>query len=168
MKIRKIFNAMGLFSYLLSRLGCVALSFMMCLTVVDVVSRYVFNSPILGAYEMTEFLVLIMVFSFLGYAQAQKSHVAVDILFECFPVKLKKIISIFNYLICLIIVFVIAWMGYEKAIKTFHTGEKPLNLFIPNYPFVFFLSFGSIVMCVEFVRDILRKLLGTGEEKNES
>jgi TRAP-type C4-dicarboxylate transport system permease small subunit len=35
---------------------------MMCLTTVDVVGRYVFNSPVLGAFELTEFLVLILIF----------------------------------------------------------------------------------------------------------
>lgn len=167
MSIRNVVNITGLFSYLLSRLGCGALFLMMCLTVVDVVGRYLFNAPILGAFEMTEFMVLIMVFSFLGYAQAQKSHVTVEIFFDRFPLKMKAIVSTANYLVCLVIMFIIAWMGCEKGIETFHTGEKPLNLAIPNWPFVFFLSFGSAVMCVEFIRDILRKLHNRihGEER---
>ena len=161
MNLRNIVNIMGLTSYLLSRIGCVALFFMMCLTVVDVIARYGFNSPLLGAFEMTEFLVLIMVFSFLGYAQAQKSHVTVDILYDRFPKSVKRILSLFNYLIGFGVVFIIAWMGYEKAIDSFHTGDKPLNLAVPDYPFVFFLSFGSAVMCVELARDILRKFSET-------
>ncbi|THB75946.1 MAG: TRAP transporter small permease [Desulfobacteraceae bacterium] len=165
MNLKNTANILGLISYLLSRIGCIALFFMMCLTVVDVVGRYIFNAPILGAFEMTEFLVLIMVFSFIGYAQAQKSHVTVDILFDHFPDKIKWLVSFINYLICLGMVFIIAWMGFEKAIESFHTGEKPLNLAIPNHPFVFFLSLGSAVMCVEFVRDIFRKLHELGGEK---
>ena len=50
------------------------------LTTVDVVGRYVFNSPITGVFEITEYLVLILIFSFIGYTQSQKSHVAVDLL----------------------------------------------------------------------------------------
>lgn len=166
MNIRNLVNIMGLFSYILSRLGCLALFLMMCLTVVDVVGRYIFNSPMLGAFEMTEFLVLIMVFSFLGYAQSEKSHVTVDILVDMFPKKLRNIIIIINYLVCLVVVFIIAWMGFEKAVETFHTGEKPLNLAVPDYPFIFFLSLGSAVMCIEFIRDILRKLkLSAGENQ---
>lgn len=155
--MKNIVNKLGLPSYVLSRLGCVALFFMMCLTVVDVVGRYVFNSPILGAFEMTEFLVLIVVFSFLGYAQSQKVHVTVDILFNRFPKKIQTIVALINYLIGLIVVFIIAWMGFEKALEAFHTGESPMNLPVPDYPFIFFLSLGAFVMGIEFIRDILGK-----------
>jgi TRAP-type C4-dicarboxylate transport system permease small subunit len=155
-------NLLGVFSYALSRLGCLALFTMMCLTVVDVIGRYAFNTPILGAFEMTEFLVLVTVFSFLGYAQSQKSHVTVDIIFTRFTPNTKRIVSTINYLVSLIVVFVIAWMGFQKAVEAYHTGEKPLNLSIPDYPFIFFLSFGAAVMCIEFIRDIIRKLNQTG------
>jgi hypothetical protein len=44
-------------------LGMVALFAMMCLTTVDAVWRYLFNSPIVGAYEITEkYLMLTCIF----------------------------------------------------------------------------------------------------------
>lgn len=165
MNLRNFVNILGLFSYVLSRLGCVALFAMMCLTVVDVVARYVFNSPILGAFEITEFMILVMVFSFLGYAQAQKAHVTVDILYDRFPATVRKTIRIFNYIISFIVILIVCWMGFEKAVETFQTGERPLNLAVPNYPFVFFLSFGAMVLCIEYLRDVIRKL--TQKEKNK-
>ncbi len=165
MNLRNFVNILGLFSYVLSRLGCVALFAMMCLTVVDVVGRYVFNSPILGAFEITEFMILVMVFSFLGYAQAQKAHVTVDILYDRFPATIRKTIRIFNYIISFIVILIVCWMGFEKAAETFQTGERPLNLAVPNYPFVFFLSFGAMVLCIEYLRDVIRKL--TQKEKNK-
>ena len=139
--------------------------FMICLTVVDVVGRYLFNSPILGAFEITEFLVLMIVFSFLGFAQAKKSHVTVDLFFNRFPRKTRTVISIFNYAICIFIFLIIAWMGFERAVESLHNGEKPLNLAIPNFPFVFFLSFGAAITCIEFLRDIIRELNETDGKK---
>lgn len=165
MKIRTLYNIMGVLSWVLSRIGCVALFAMMCLTVVDVAGRYLFNAPILGAFEMTEFMVLVMVFSFLGYAQAQKAHVTVDIFFDRFPEGLKHGLSIVSYLICLIISAIIFWMAVGKGIETFHSGEKPLNLPVPDYPFVFFLALGALVMCVEFLRDLIRKLSPAGVDQ---
>ncbi|MCF8092874.1 MAG: TRAP transporter small permease [Desulfotignum sp.] len=163
--MRNFVNILGLFSYFLSRLGCVALFAMMCLTVVDVVGRYVFNSPILGAFEITEFMVLVMVFSFLGYAQAQKAHVTVDIVYDKFPANARRIIAIANYIISFIVMLIVCWMGFEKAVETWQTGEKPLNLAVLNYPFVFFLSFGAMVMCIEYIRDVIRKLQQKGDRK---
>lgn len=163
--MRNFVNILGLFSYFLSRLGCVALFAMMCLTLVDVVGRYVFNSPILGAFEITEFMVLVMVFSFLGYAQAQKAHVTVDIVYDRFPANARRIIAVANYIISFIVMLIVCWMGFEKAVETWQTGEKPLNLAVLNYPFVFFLSFGAMVMCIEYIRDVIRKLPLKGDKK---
>ena len=36
---------------------------MMALTVVDVIARYVFNRPLRGAFEVTELLLLVLIFA---------------------------------------------------------------------------------------------------------
>lgn len=154
--IRNVINIMGLLSHIMARVGCFALFAMMCITVVDVVGRYAFNSPMLGAFEITEFLVLVTVFSFLGYAQSEKSHVTVDILVNLFSKKKQNYIDLFNYTISFILILLVSWKGFEKAIEAFGTGEKPMNLSVPDYPFVFFMSFGCAVMCVELIRDVIK------------
>ena len=168
MNIKHSVNIMGLFSYVLSRLGCGALFVMMCLTVVDVVGRYVFNSPILGAFELTEYLVLITVFSFLGYTQSQKSHIAVDVLVDSFPKNVQDFVNLFNYTVSLVLIILISWKGFEKAMETLETGEISLNLSVPDYPFVFFMSFGCAVMCIELIRDIIKTFVNKQKgEKNK-
>lgn len=165
MNIRNFVNILGIFSYILSKLGCVALFAMMGLTVVDVVGRYVFNSPILGAFEITSFLVSILVFSFLGFAQAQKSHVTVDILVTTFSGRAQSIVKLFNYGVGLFMMILISWKGFEKAIEAMETGDSPMNLSVPIYPFVFFMAFGCGIMCIEFLRDILRTIIKLKEKE---
>ncbi len=156
MNIRDIVNITGLFSYIFSRIGCLALMIMMCLTVVDVVGRYVFSAPILGAFELISFLVSIMIFSFLGYAQSQNAHVTVDILVNTFPRKAQSVVDLFNSAIGLIMMVLISWKGFEKAFESLESGDKPMNLPIPDYPFVYFMALGCAILCIEFIRDILR------------
>lgn len=156
MDIRKLVNTTGIFSYVLARLGCLALFMMMGLTVVDVVKRHVMNAPILGSFEITRYLIVILIFSFIGYAQSQKAHVSVDIFVNAFPKKAQSLIELFNYSVSLIVMILITWKGYEKAMESMVTGDKPMNLPIPEFPFVFFLAFGCGIMCIELVRDILR------------
>lgn len=156
MNIEKILKISGLFSYVFARIGCLALFMMMCLTVVDVFGRFVFNSPILGSFEITQYLIVVMVFSFIGYAQSSRWHVNVDILVNSFPKKAQSLIDLFNFTVGLVLLFLITWMGFEKALESLATGDKPMNLPIPQYPFVFFMALGCGVMCIEFFRDILR------------
>ena len=155
MNIEKIIKISGLFSFVFARIGCLALLMMMGVTVVDVAGRFIFNSPILGSFEITQYLIVVMVFSFIGYAQAEKWHVNVDILVNIFSGKTQSLINLFNCSISLVLMILIAWMGFEKALESLATGDKPMNLPIPQYPFVFFLALGCGVLCIEFLRDIL-------------
>ena len=139
----------------LAYIGAFSLFAMMCLTMADVGGRYLFNRPILGVFEITEFMVLVLIFSFLGYTQARKSHVSVDLFMMLFPKKLKVLIEIFNHLACLVIMALIAWMGVDKALELMEVGEASPNLAFPTYPFVFFLVLGCAIMCIEFIRDVI-------------
>ncbi len=150
----KILNIFKRLSTYLAYIGALSLFAMMCLTVADVAGRYIFSKPILGAYELTEFMVLVLIFSFLAYTQAHKSHVAVDLFIVFFPKKFKVFIEIFNHLACLAIMILITWMGFEKALEMVGTGESSTNLALPSYPFVFFLVIGCAVLSIEFLKDI--------------
>jgi TRAP-type C4-dicarboxylate transport system permease small subunit len=138
---------------------------MMMLTTADVVGRYLFNSPIMGAFELTEYLVLILIFSFLCDAQSHKNHVSVDLLFAKFPKKARFAADLFNHVACLGLMALIAWMSVLKALELKEVGEASPNLFIPDYPFVFFLVVGCIALCLEYLRDIIALLSRRGEDK---
>ena len=116
MDIKHIDKKLGWFSSALSYVGAFSLFTMMCLTTVDVVGRYIFNRPITGVFELTEYLVLILIFSFIGYTQSKKGHVAVDILLPVLPPRLKKLIDVANHLVCLALMGLITWMGGEKTL----------------------------------------------------
>lgn len=139
----------------LAYIGGFTLFIMMCLTMTDVVGRCLFNRPVVGAFELTEFMVLVIIFAFLAYGQAHKVHINVDLFMIIIPKKLKKFIEILNHIACLAIMILITWMGYEKAIEVLEAGETSPNLILPNHPFVFFLVLGCAIMCIEFIRDII-------------
>ncbi len=124
MPVQTFLRKMGVFSSFLSKLGAIALVGMMGLTTADVICRYLFNSPILGAFEITEFLVLILIFSFLGYTQAQKSHVSVDLLTSLFPRKVQLIIDLINHTVCFLLMLLISWMGTLNALDLMDVGER--------------------------------------------
>lgn len=157
-KLKKLSRGIGY-------IGAFALFVMMLLTTTDVVGRYLFNKPILGAYELTEYLVLILIFSFLSNAQAHKDHVSVDLIFTKFPHKFRFVVNLFNHIVCFLLTVLISWMSFLKALELKEVGEASPNLVIPDYPFVFFLVIGSVVLCVEYLRDII--LIVSGNEDKE-
>jgi TRAP-type C4-dicarboxylate transport system permease small subunit len=156
MDAKSIEKKMGVLSALLGYLGSFVILVMMCLTTADVVGRYIFNAPILGLFELTEFMMLVIVFSFLAYSQSHKSHICVDLFFNFLPEKLKFYIDLFNHVVCLALMVLITWMGVEKALEMREVREISPNLGIPVYPFVFFVVLGCVVMCIEYIRDLIR------------
>ena len=140
----------------LSYIGNIALAVMMLLTTADVIGRYFFNAPVLGAYEITEYLMLIMVFSFLALAQSSKVHISVDIVFNRLPARLRPVLERFNHLICLLMMILVSWMSIQRIWELRKTGEQSLLLKIPDYPFAIFLVIGCLAFCIEFFKDVFR------------
>lgn len=155
MKQGGLLKKLGLFSSTLGYLGAFSLFVMMCLTAVDVVGRYVFNSPITGTFELTKFLVLILIFSFLANAQAHKMHVTVDLILSRFPKRFRLYVELFNHAMSLTIMALITWIGTQRAFELKEVSEASPNLGIPFYPFAFFLVLGCFVMCIEYIRNLI-------------
>ena len=153
---KTLVEKLGLPGVMLAGLGALALFAQMCLITADVVGRYLFGSPITGVYEITEFTILIIIFSFLAPAQAAKRHVYVDLLVNRFPERLRRVVALINHLICFLLMALITWMGFQRALDLFRAGEASPNLGVPEYPFVLFLTLGAAVMCLEYLRDLIQ------------
>jgi TRAP-type transport system small permease protein len=149
----------------LSYIGNVALAGMMLLTTTDVIGRYFFNAPVLGAYEITEYLMLIMVFSFLARAQSAKVHINVDIVFNRLPAGLRNFLQRFNHLVCLLMMILVTWMSILRVFELRKTGEASVLLKIPDYPFAAFLVIGCLVFCIEFFKDLFSSKLTDAEHE---
>jgi len=118
----------------------IALFFMMALTFVDVIGRYVFNSPIVGALELTEFSMAIVIFLGLVLLTSQEGHVTVDLIDTFVPDKIKPIQKVVINLINLAVMAVISWQLWLKAENAADYGDRTEYLFMPLSPLMFFMS----------------------------
>jgi TRAP-type C4-dicarboxylate transport system permease small subunit len=62
------------------RLASIALIVMMGVTLADVFMRYVFNSPIRGAYELVEAMLVVFVFHGMSTAFLQRRNIVIDLI----------------------------------------------------------------------------------------
>ena len=105
------------------------------LVLFDVVMRYALRLPFLGAYEMTELAMVLIVFLALPYCAATGGHVAVDVLS---PVLDRPGLRWFNSLIHLAgaaLMLVIAWQATRYAMGSVARGEATNMLGIAKHPF---------------------------------
>jgi TRAP-type C4-dicarboxylate transport system permease small subunit len=133
---------------------------MMLLTVYDVAARYFFSRPVAGAYEFTEFLLVIMVASALAFTQIQGRHISVDLLFFRLGSKGRRITQCTSSVICLATYLLIAWQSVKAGQTQWRHGVISGAFQIPLWPFYIFLAFGCAVLCLVFLAEFLRLLMG--------
>ena len=154
MFLKEIFGKTGVLSTVLSLVVCLVFFGMMMLTVLDVILRYLFNSPILGAFEITEFMMVFIVFLSLAYTQSQKGHVSVDIFVTILSERKQLFIELISHIIYFLLLLIITWKSVARAIELMESKEVSGTLSIPVFPFYFVVALGCAAMCMELLRDI--------------
>ncbi|ENM5746129.1 TRAP transporter small permease [Vibrio mimicus] len=104
----------------LGSLAALSLFLMMVVTFIDVMSRNILNAPILGATEMIEVLLAIMVFMAFPLVSWQEENICVDLLDNYFPNKWISLRQIIINLICacsLILVAITNWKLAERSLE---------------------------------------------------
>ena len=82
---------------------------MMVMTCIDVVGRYVFNSPLNGATELTELFMGILIFAVLPTVSYREEHVSVDLLDLWFPEKLINRRQLLINALAMVMMATVAW-----------------------------------------------------------
>ena len=145
-------------------IGQFSLVVMVLLTVTDVFLRYVFNRPILGSYELTEFMMAILVFSSIGYTMAVKRHVVVDLVFTILSQRARDILECITSLIAFILFSIVTWRNVLQAGTAWARNDVTAELFIPISPFILFVAIGiavlSLVLFVQFIQSLAKAIKG--------
>lgn len=115
-----------------------AIAAAMLLITVDVLLRMLFNKPILGAYEVSQFLLLIILYAAFPYIQSCKGHVNVTLLINKFPQIVRSIVLGIGYLFTTAFAFIWAYGAFNQGIVFIGTGNETALLKIPYAPFYFF------------------------------
>ena len=129
---------------------------MMALTVLDVLGRGFFRHPIAGAYELSEYMLVVCVLLGISYAQQVDAHPNVPLLVERFRARNRLIIEIVMTFLSLLFFVLMTWRGAVEAILAFRTYTVSEILRIPAYPFRGLIALGSFLLSLE----LLFKLVG--------
>ncbi len=119
---------------------------MMMMTMIDVLLRYFTNSSILGSVELTELMMVIVVFCSLAQCQAEDGHIKVDLVLKRFSPRVQSMIDTLTQLICFGLFSFMTWSMYIYASEMKEYGEVTLDLGLVKYPFVYIASFGCALL----------------------
>src|SRR5437764_4118014 len=122
-------------------LGAAAAILLFCLvmlTTADVIGRYLFNSPLRGAFEITELLLLTLIFAGLPLASRADEHVSLDFIDMILTAGGGLFVRRLVDLICGLLILGLAWRVWIKAGKIAGYGDTTEVLRLPVAPFVYF------------------------------
>jgi len=133
-------------SKLMSRIASVILFLMMFLTIVDVFLRKVFNRSLLGTVEVTEFMLVILIFFSLAQTEIFNSHVKVDLVVGRFSERGQGLADMITQFVCFLISGLITWSTLVYSEKMRAIGEVSQDLWIPKYPLIYIVAVGCAVL----------------------
>ena len=118
----------------------VILFLMMLLTFVDVVARYLFNFPLRGGFEITELMLLVLIFAGLPLVSHADEHVTMDFIDRMLPEAGRRFLVRLVHAVCAAVMFFLTWQVWIKAGKIAGYGDTTDVLKITVGPFVYFMA----------------------------
>ena len=128
------------------------------LVLFDVVMRYALRLPFLGAYEMTELAMVLIVFLALPYCAATGGHVVVDLLAPLLDRPGWRWLTVANHLAGAALLAVVAWQAALYAIGSGQRGEATNMLRIPKLPFELVTAVCTALFAVVLIAQAWRVL----------
>lgn len=98
-------------------IGMLAVAVMAGCVIYAVIARYCFN---ISHRPLEEFITTILAFTTfwgMGICSIENEHVAIDSIFNAFPKKLQNILSLFNYIVTLIVLYIMLVYGAKYALQ---------------------------------------------------
>ena len=128
------------------------------LVIFDIIMRYVLRLPFLGAYEMSELLMVLIVFLALPYCAATGGHVAVDLLAPILDRPGFRWLNVLIHLAGAVLMAVIAWQATIYAFVSAARGEATNMLKIPKQPFELVTAFCAALFAIVLLVQAWRAL----------
>jgi TRAP-type C4-dicarboxylate transport system permease small subunit len=119
----------------LGTVAAIDLAAMMTLTVLDVTGRKFFASPIYGAYEITEFMMGVLIFSALPLVTARENHVTIDVFDHFIAPHIGRWQRMVVNLVSTVVLGFLGWRLWILSASHLRTNEVTMTLHIPHGPF---------------------------------
>ncbi len=139
-------------NYYVCRVGVCLLLLLMLLTTGDVLGRKFFAKTIPGAFELSEYILVVFILLGAAYTQQVKGHVGINFLTSRLSPRVQALCNIVTLILSLFIISILIWQGWVEGIRERTVSEM---LRIPQYPFRLLVAIGGFLLWLELLIDLL-------------
>jgi TRAP-type C4-dicarboxylate transport system permease small subunit len=120
-----------------------ALFAIMALTFFDVLGRKLADNSIPGSLELTELLMVVVIFGALPLVSERGEHVEFDSLDPYLPQWVRRIQAVVVHVLCAVVLLGLGWLMWRSGGQFLESGETTAQLKILKAPFLY----GMGVLC---------------------
>lgn len=114
-----------------------ALFAIMALTFFDVGGRKLLSNSIPGSLELTELLMVVVIFAALPLVSQRGEHVVFDSLDHYLPTWVQRLQGVLVHLACAAALLALGWLMWQTAGQFVESGETTAQLKILKAPFLY-------------------------------
>ena len=130
---------------------------MMLLTFVDVVARYVFSRPLRGAFEVTELMLLVLIFAGLPLVSFTDEHAVMDFVDRVFSPRGLMLTQRLVQAVSAAFMFLLGWLTWLKADRIWAYRDSTDVLRIVYGPFVYFMALTLFLAGIIHLYKVVRR-----------
>jgi len=149
------FHVLRFISKLLNIIAGIALTFMMLLTVADVILR-TGGQPIIGTYEIVALSLALVIGFGIPQVSIDRGHVYMEFLLVKLSKRGRNVMNTLTRLLCLILFAFIAYNLLNVGALYRASGEVTSTIKLPFYPVAYGVAFCCFLECIVLIFDIIR------------
>jgi TRAP-type C4-dicarboxylate transport system permease small subunit len=158
-------NPIGILQFiskLLNIIAGIAVTFMMLLTVADVLLR-AGGHPIIGTFEIVALSLALVIGFGIPQVSLDRGHVYMDFLLDKLSKRGKNVMNTFTRVLCLILFAFIGFNLFNVGARFHASGEVTATIKIPFYPVAYGVAVCCLLECCVLIFDIVRVWRGQYE-----
>jgi len=160
--VERLLNGVGRLSRWINVIAGIAITFIMLLTVLDVILR-TFRRPIVGTYELVAFSGAVVVGFAIPLTSWMRGHIYVDFFTAKLPQTLRSIFNLITRLMGIALFLLIGWNLIKVGMDLQQSGEVTLTLQLPFYPVAYGVALSCFVQCLVLLTDMVKIARGQYE-----
>jgi len=139
----------------------------MCISLTEVILRYVFNRPTIWAWDVNIQLHAVLISVAGGYVFLSGRFVVVDVLVGRLSPKARARLDLITSVVIFFAIGILMWQGTKGAWRSWAVKESFTSNWMPAlYPLRFVVLIGFILLFLQIVSRFIRNLLvATGREE---
>ena len=131
---------------------------MMCTITLDVVLRNLGYQSSAHFFTFTEYALLIVPCLGAPWLAREKGHIYVEILLMSMAERWRRRMTMLIGLVCIAVCLVVAWYGFEVALRDYLQNEKDVrSMDFPRWMVVGWIPLSFLMMAIEFARFLWRR-----------